>query len=617
MNEQEQIENLISSYFGLTGKQVAPVLSEFERIHLPGGDWLFQQGDQGDALYFLVRGRLLVWQDGSLDSGGARKLIGIVSAGETVGEIALLTGEVRSAGIQGSRDCLLLKIDNAAFTRLSLEYPSLALTMATRIAIRMHHRTTRRPESALRLVNICVVPLDPTERTLKFVRDLSAGLTGYGATLHLDPSRLTDVGAPVSNRQMIGAESVSRELATWLEGKEAEHRFVLYECSRDALAWSAFSVRQADLVVLVGDATTEPGVRQWEDYLAREQREYTAKRALVLLHPDDGKPISGTMKWLQLRDVSYHFHVRDGDKQSLDRASRTLAGEGVGLVLGAGAARGFAHIGVHRALVEADIPIDWIGGSSIGSIVGGAIAHGWEPERVIATGYEAFVVNNPFRDYTAPVVSLLAGKKMMQQTWRFLDTPIEDLPIPFFCISASLNSGAINIHDSGPLPKAIQAAAALPVAMPPAVINSRLAIDGALVNSLPVDLMRKLPVKRVIAVNVSSRREYEVDYDEMPSSWTLLRSRWLPFGRRYRAPGLASVLLKSIELGTIEKTDMLMSMADLLINPPVQRFGMTDVKHYHEIVDVGYREGMARVKEWDAIRTKPDDPTVTRTLLRG
>lgn len=612
MYEEKQIEDLIARYFGLAGAQVAPVVAEFERVDLPGGDWLFQQGDPGDALYFLVRGRLLVWQDGSIDAGNVRKLLGIVSPGETVGEIALLTGETRTAGIQASRDCLLLKIDNAAFSRLSLEYPSLALTMATRIAIRMHHRTTRRPESGLRIVNVCVVPLDPTERTRRFVEELRDGLTGHGATVHLDPDSLARVGAPVAGRGIADvADGVSQELASWLEDKEADSRFMLYECSRDATAWSAFAVRQADLVVLVGDAATEPGVREWEDRLAREQRDYTAKRALVLLHPDDGGPITGTKRWLEPRDVAYHFHVRDDERESLERVCRVLAGEATGLVLGAGAARGFAHIGIHRAMVEAGIPIDWIGGSSIGSIIGGAIAHGWSPDEVFANCRDAFVGHNPFRDYTLPVVSLLAGKKMMQQSERYLSTPIEDLPIPFFCISASLNSGAVNIHDAGPLHKAIQAAAALPVAMPPAVFKRRLAIDGALVNSLPVDLMRKLPVKRVIAVKVSSRREYDVDYDELPSSWTLARSRWLPFiGRRYRVPGLASILLKSIELGTIEKTDTLGAMADLLIHPPVRRFGMTDVKHFDEIVEAGYQDAVERLKEWEAIRLKPADVTV-------
>src|SRR5690606_19397239 len=97
--------------------------------------------------------------------------------------------------------------------------------------------------------------------------------------------------------------------------------------------------------------------------------------------------------------------------------------------------------------------------------------------------------------------------------------------------------------------------------------------------------------------------EYDVDYDELPSSWTLLRSRWLPFlGRRYRVPSLANILLKSIELGTIEKTDSLGAMADLLIHPPVRGFGMTDVKSFDEIVEVGYRDAVERLKEWEAIR---------------
>lgn len=600
MHEERQIKALIAGYFGLDDAIVEPVLEQFQRVTLNGGEWLFQQGDSSDALYFLVRGRLQAWQDGSLDSDGKRTLLGEIAPGETVGEIALLTGEKRTAGILARRDSLLLMIDRPAFERLSLEYPSLALKMAEYTAIRMHHRTTRRPESGQRLVNLCLVPLEPTPRTERFLEQLEASLSAHGTTLSLAVGTLAEAGAPVSGWD--GTNAVPHELAGWMEGQESQHRFVLYRCDPAAPGWSAYALRQADLIVFVGDSATEAGIRDWERRLAKEQREYTAKRALVLLHPPSSDIADGTAAWLEGREFAYHFHVRDGDPASLRRVCRIFAGKAIGLVLGAGAARGFAHIGVYRALVEAGIPVDWIGGSSIGSIMGGTIAHGWSPQEVFDNCRDAFVTHNPFRDPTIPVVSLLSGRKMMEQSRRYLSARIEDLPIPFFCISANMDNGSLNIHDRGPLYEAVQAAAALPVAMPPAVVNRRLALDGALVNSLPVDLMRRLPVDKVIAVKVSFRREFEVDYDEVPSAWKLLRARWLPFGRRYRVPGISTILLKSIELGTIDKTESLGAQADLLIQPPVRGFGMVDVKRFDEIVEAGYQEAVAALAEWP----KPD-----------
>jgi NTE family protein len=596
MYEERQVRALIAAYFALNVDTVEPVLAEFKRVTLPGGEWLFQQDDPGDALYFLVRGRMQAWQHGSLDSAGARTLLGEIGPGEIVGEIALLTGETRTASVLARRDCLLLMIDRPAFERLARQHPDLALAMASRIAIRMHHRTTRRPGSDQGLVNLCLVPLDRTPRIEGFLAAIEAKLATHGATLSLAADTLAAAGAPIEAWDK--AAGVPRELASWMEDQEARHRFMLYRCDAHAPGWSAYAVRQADLIVLVGDSSTATDLRDFERRLSKEFREYTAKRALVLLHPPSAAIAAGTAAWLETRDLSYHFHVRDGDTESLDRVARILAGKAVGLVLGAGAARGFAHIGAFRAMREAGIPIDWIGGSSIGSIIGGGIAHGWSPQEVFDKCRDAFVNHNPFRDPTLPIMSLLAGRKMMELSRRYLSARIEDLPIPFFCISANIDNGSLNIHDHGPLCDAVQAAAALPVAMPPAVINRRLALDGALVNALPVDLMRQLPVAKVIAVKVSFRREFEVDYDEVPSPWKLLRSKWLGIGRRYGVPGISTILLKSIELGMIDKTESLGALADLLIEPPVRNFGMVDVHRFDDIVEAGYRETARALETW-------------------
>jgi predicted acylesterase/phospholipase RssA/CRP-like cAMP-binding protein len=601
MHEERRIQELIAGYFELEGDMVAPVLAEFKRVSLQAGDWLFQHGDPGDALYFLVRGRMQAWQDGTTNPDGKRRLLGEIDPGETVGEVALLTGERRTASVLARRDCLLLMIDRVSFERLSRQYPSLALTLASRIAIRMHQRTMHQPTKR-HTANICLVPLDTTERALHFMAALQQGLGRHGDTLPVSVDELAACGAPVADWDR--TDVVSEDIASWMEDQESLHRFVLYRCDQSAPGWTAYALRQADVIVFVADAATDPALRDWEQQLAGEMREYTAKRTLVLVHPEDNTEILGTAAWLEAREVAHHFHVRDGDTVSTDRVCRIFAGKAVGLVLGAGAARGFAHIGAYRAIVEAGVPIDWIGGSSIGSILGGSIAHNWSPQQLLDKSREAFVTNNPFRDFTIPVISLLAGKKMMEQSRRFLSARIEDLPIPFFCISANLDDGSLNIHNTGRLYDAVQAAAALPVAMPPAVVNGRLALDGAVVNSLPVDLMRQLPVNQIIAVKVSFRKEFEVDYDEMPSPWTLLRSRWLPFGRRYRVPGLSTILLKSIELGTIDRTESLAAQADLLITPPVRQFGMMEVQSFDAIVNAGYEEATRALAGWPALQNR-------------
>jgi NTE family protein len=194
-------------------------------------------------------------------------------------------------------------------------------------------------------------------------------------------------------------------------------------------------------------------------------------------------------------------------------------------------------------------------------------------------------------------MSLLRGRRMERLLKAQLDMQIEDLPIPYFCVSSMLDGTRTNVHERGALIDALRASAALPGMLPPVVVDGRLAIDGSVINSLPVDVMKEKLVGKVIAVDLSSRRDYLVDYDELPSPWAVLRGRLLPFARRHRVPGLASTLLKATEIGTMARTKELCKQADLLLQPPVGGFSMTEVKGFDRIVQVGYEHTRERLAE--------------------
>jgi predicted acylesterase/phospholipase RssA len=179
-----------------------------------------------------------------------------------------------------------------------------------------------------------------------------------------------------------------------------------------------------------------------------------------------------------------------------------------------------------------------------------------------------------------------------------VDVDIEDLPLPFFCVSSLLDRGEVHVHEHGSLVGALRASAALPGVLPPAVVNSELAVDGAVLNNLPVDVMQRRPVSRVVAVDVSFRDHRQVDYEETPNPWAILRGRWLPFARRYRVPGMATLMLRATEIGTLAQSRERGNRADLLINPPVRQFGMTDVKAFDAIVETGYEHARERLAEW-------------------
>ena len=342
-----------------------------------------------------------------------------------------------------------------------------------------------------------------------------------------------------------------------------------------------------------------------EAALVADTRATNARRMLVLLQPSSDIPIAGTAAWLGPRRLNFHLHVRADEPDDVERVARTLSGTAIGLVLAGGAARGFAHLGLHKAMREVGIAIDWIGGTSIGAIMGAAIATGWTPEHAIDIGRAGFTHRNPFGDYTIPLISLVRGRRMERALAKHLPGKIEDMPLPFFAVSCNLDSGVINLHESGPVRHALRASAALPGVMPPAVIAGQLAIDGAVLNNMPVDIMQTKPVGRIIAVDLASQKTYHVPYESMPSPWAVLRGRLLPFLHQYRVPSLTTLMLKATELGTMARVRELGKRADLLLQPPVRQFGMMNIKDYDKIVDAGYRYGMDVLPDWKESQRNP------------
>jgi predicted acylesterase/phospholipase RssA len=290
--------------------------------------------------------------------------------------------------------------------------------------------------------------------------------------------------------------------------------------------------------------------------------------------------------------------VRANHPEDVGRVTRIVSGNALGLVLAGGAARGFAHLGVYRAMKELGLAVDWVGGTSIGAIMGAAIASPVDAEQAMDLARKSFVDGKPFSDFTIPMMSLIRGRRMERLLEEHLDYQIEDLPTPFFCVSCSLDTGTMNLHELGYLPDALRASAALPGIIPPAVVNSRLTIDGAVVNNLPVDVMQKKPVSRIVAVDLASQEEVQVEYDRLPSPWAVFRSRFLPFGSRHRVPALSSIILKATMLGTQERVREQGMKADILLNPPVRKFGMTEVRSFEKIVEAGYQHALVELQAW-------------------
>src|SRR6201999_1594263 len=132
--------------------------------------------------------------------------------------------------------------------------------------------------------------------------------------------------------------------------------------------------------------------------------------------------------------------------------ARFIAGRAVGLVLAGGGARGFAHIGIIKALQEAGVPFDQMGGTSMGAIIAAGLAREWGLEEMRERMSVVFVNDNPLSYFTLPLIALVRGKKVSARlSENFDEVCIEELPLPFFCVSSDLTTGRIHIHRDGKL----------------------------------------------------------------------------------------------------------------------------------------------------------------------
>ncbi|MDX1555039.1 MAG: patatin-like phospholipase family protein, partial [Xanthomonadales bacterium] len=547
-----------------------------------------------------VRGRLQVWVEPQSGSSDPARLMGEVVSGESVGEISLLSDERRSASIRAIRDSLLIRIDRESFNRLAERHPSLVMSLATNVATLLQRRTGGRSQASRKLKTVCLLPVSDSMDVEPFCAALIDHLSEHGETIAVSPDNLSDLGAPVTQATSAtpaGTEALPDPLRHWLGDQEDDHDFVVYRCKAGDSGWSRFAIRQSDIVLFVADAASSPGEMTWVPSPPDGAFSSDANRVLVLLQKSRLE-IRHTAAWLDVISVDYHLHVEKGLESDTARVARVVAGKATGLVLGGGAARGLAALGAYKALFEAGISVDWVGGTSIGSIMAAEIAMGWTPEYAIENSRKAFRGGKPFSDFTIPVYSLLRGRRMKRLLRSYLNYQLEDTAIPYYCVSTNLGRGVKNIHTRGSMVDAICASAALPGVIPPAVVDSELTVDGALLDNLPVDVMQERPVGRIIAVDVSSRVHYTVPFSEMPSPWAVLRGRWLPFARKHRVPRLTTLILKATEIGTLEHSRRHGEMADLLIDPPVRKFGMMDVGSFDAIVRAGYDRTRELLEGW-------------------
>ncbi|NWT48190.1 PLPL6 esterase, partial [Chroicocephalus maculipennis] len=641
------------------------------------GRALYRQGDKSDCTYIALNGRLRsVIQKGS----GKKELIGEYGRGDLIGVVEALTRQPRATTVHAVRDTELAKLPEGTLNNIKRRYPQVVTRLIHLLSQKIlgNLQQLRGPfaSSGLgmassseptnptsNLSTVAVLPVCDDVPTAAFTLELKHALNAIGPTLLLTSDII---------RARLGSSALDSiqeyRLSGWLAQQEDIHRIVLYQTDCTLTPWTVRCIRQADCILIVGLGDQEPALGELEQML--ENTAVRALKQLVLLHREDGPSPSRTVEWLNMRSwCSGHLHIKcprrvfsrrsptklremyekvfekSADRHSdFSRLARVLTGNTIALVLGGGGARGCSHIGVIKAMEESGIPIDMVGGTSIGAFIGALYAEERSAVRTKQRAREwAKVASRPSAfpqpttaeelfpwpwGYKRPAGAVPASSVTRHRVlghgltppapcgrdrcalpsagslWRYVRASASYTPyLPPLCDpkdSHWLVDGCYVNNVPGSLWRYVRASMTLSGYLPPLCDpkDGNLLMDGGYINNLPgnfflshpaADIARNMGAKTVIAIDVGSQDETDLcNYGDSLSGWWLLWKRLNPWAEKVKVPDMAEIQSRLAYVSCVRQLEVVKSSSYCeYIRPPIDRFKTMDFRKFDEIYVTG------------------------------
>jgi predicted acylesterase/phospholipase RssA/CRP-like cAMP-binding protein len=596
--DRTNVATMVAELMGSTDRAIVQqVVDRVGWRRLEAGEVLFEQGDIADAAYFVVGGRVSV----TLVDDGDERLVAELGRGEVVGELGLLDRAPRSATVRAVRDTTLASFSATTFEDLVATSPTMMLNVTRRILSRLRSPTQRKFDRASSLTVAVTAPVDADALVAEMVTEIAR----FGTAKHLSSDRVDRV----LNRTAISQAATDNvgvpRLAEFLHEADVGNDHVVLQTDAGMTPWTRRALRQADRIVLVcssnPDAAERALISEMFDVVGDTVH---VARMLAVVHPASGRP-RRTAALLALTGADDVVHVRIGSSSDISRLARLASGHGYGLVLSGGGARGFAHLGVLRALQEQGIPVDQVAGCSMGAVIAAAIALDVRGEELLGLAQQQF---HKLLDYTLPVVSIVKGERItgnIEATFGAWD--IEDLWLPYYCVSTNLTKSRLEVHRRGSTAVAVRASVAIPGVLPPVPRGGDLLVDGGVLNNMPFEVMRDdSTIGTIIAVDVAPDQgpRARADYGLSVSGFKALGASL----KRSRSiyPSVTSVLLRSMLTGAVrnQKASMEDGSIDLLVTMNLPGVGLLEFERSREVAEAGYVASVSTVSEWAAARAE-------------
>jgi NTE family protein len=570
----------------LDSHSMTAIERELSLLVLPGGAPLFRQGEPADAVYVVASGCLGVFRHEDEDSADEPILMAEIPPGNIVGEMSLLSHSPRTRSVAALRDSEVWRLARGSFDTLTALHPEVLPALMRNVAVRNAMGPTKRRRQPR---TFALLPSGPDVPSARFAVLLADALGRIGAQV-----------------QMLGSESLHEE-PEWFARCEMESSFVLYRADPTATEWTELCLRQADCLIVVrrGD-DDRPTMLPFEIESAQTGAVFHRRRELVLLHEGHDPQPGSTSPMLAGGLYGQHHHVRLDIHSDIDRLARLLTGHAVGVVMAGGGARAFAHIGAVKALRASGVPVDLVGGTSMGAIVAAGVASRWSDDELAERFRRAFVNTNPLSDYTLPLISMFAGRRVTRLLrMAFGEKEIEDLILPFYCVTANLTTSNADVHTVGKLWRWLRASVAIPGVIPPFNEAGEVHVDGGVIDNFPVRTMRRLGRGITIGVDIDTGGALAAGAGVMEpwSGWQFFRRLIWKRNETLPIPSIVRILLRSALVASTARAQEDRQAADLLIVPPMDHIDLLDWTSFDAAIELGYRTTMDALDKARALPT--------------
>jgi NTE family protein len=594
--QKEEIPDIVSFLLSLDlfkklgASALEALVQKMSLASIGGGETFIYEGKEDPTLYILLQGRLRVYSvngENFVDHAD-------IALGEIVGEIAILVDLPRTANVRAIRDSLALKLDKKTFDAFEQSHPEEVIQMAKTAIRRITHKP-RPTQPGENVKTIAVIPAAMSDH-VPFIEKLVKELQQIRPTMIVNQKLCNEhFGKEIAQAKL--DEGDNRIISQWFASLEIHGGYLIFETDREMTPWTERCIRHADRLFLVADADLSPELNSIEKELF-QHRTLLSWIELIFIHPKEETEISGTHNWLVSRSVNNYHHLTLSS--DFARLCRFLTGRAFGVVLSGGGAKGFSHAGALQALQELKIPIDFIGGTSMGSVIAGTYAKFGLEKTVELCHSNRF--KKISKDYTFPLVSLLSGKAVsFLYEELYGESYIEDLKTRFFCVSTNVTNLTQQVHTQGLLKTAIRASTSIPALYPPIYDEEgNMLVDGGIINNLPVDVMRTLlGGGQILAIDcriLGKRNPKKISSHPWVSGWRLFFKRMNPFNKeKDLRDSIFDILRTTFTLSSLEKGIRMGKEADFLLELNMAGYTLLDFEDARDIVRIGYEQAIQKL----------------------